>query len=53
MSESALPQPDPALERRDRLVGRWSMDSGGWRPNPGADERVNVPNDIGGRRLDV
>jgi hypothetical protein len=29
------------------------MDSGGWRPNPGADETVNVPYDIGGRRLDV
>ena len=25
--------------------------SGGWRPNPGADETVNVPYDIGGRRL--
>jgi uncharacterized protein DUF1579 len=24
---------------------------GGWRPNPGADETVNVPYDIGGRRL--
>jgi hypothetical protein len=24
---------------------------GGWRPNPGADESVNVPYDIGGRRL--
>jgi hypothetical protein len=23
---------------------------GGWRPNPGADEAVNVPYDIGGRR---
>jgi len=23
---------------------------GGWRPNPGADETVNVPYDIGGRR---
>jgi Protein of unknown function (DUF1579) len=24
---------------------------GGWRPNPGADENVNVPYDISGRRL--
>jgi hypothetical protein len=24
---------------------------GGWRPNPGADETVNVPYDIAGRRL--
>jgi hypothetical protein len=24
--------------------------SGGWRPNPGADEMVNVPYDIGGHR---
>lgn len=26
--------------------------SGGWRPNPGADETVNVPYDINGRRID-
>lgn len=25
--------------------------AGGWRPNPGADESVNVPYDIGGRRI--
>ena len=25
--------------------------SGGWRPNPGADEMVNVPYDITGRRV--
>jgi hypothetical protein len=24
--------------------------NGGWRPNPGADETVNVPYDIDGRR---
>lgn len=24
---------------------------GGWRPNPGADETVNVPYDIRGRRV--
>jgi Protein of unknown function (DUF1579) len=118
---SALPQPNPALERLDRLVGTWTMqgglvgsdettirgdttfswlaggffleqrahldfaglriesleligydpnttlsrqpcsriyrprhcriDSGGWRPNPGADETVNVPYDIGGHRV--
>lgn len=24
--------------------------AGGWRPNPGADETINVPYDIGGRR---
>jgi Protein of unknown function (DUF1579) len=36
------------------FTGAWSEDgesfSGGWRPNPGADETVNVPYDIGGRR---
>jgi hypothetical protein len=26
--------------------------SGGWRPNAGADETVNVPHDIGGHRLE-
>jgi hypothetical protein len=35
--------------------GRFSEDGesfeGGWRPNPGADETVNVPYDIGGRRV--
>jgi hypothetical protein len=35
-------------------TGRWSDDgttfSGGWRPNPGADETVNVPYDIRGSR---
>lgn len=35
--------------------GRWSEDGksfgGGWRPNPGADETVNVPYDISGRRV--
>lgn len=25
--------------------------SGGWRPNPGADEKINVPYDIGGTRV--
>jgi hypothetical protein len=25
--------------------------SGGWRPNPGADETVDVPYDIGGHRV--
>jgi len=34
--------------------GRWAEDgesfTGGWRPNPGADETVNVAYDIGGRR---
>jgi hypothetical protein len=37
------------------FTGSWHEDgtfSGGWRPNPGADEGVNVPYDIGGRRLD-
>jgi hypothetical protein len=37
------------------FIGSWRDDgtfSGGWRPNPGADETVNVPYDIGGRRLD-
>jgi hypothetical protein len=36
------------------FTGSWREDgifSGGWRPNPGADESVNVPCDIGGRRL--
>lgn len=35
--------------------GKFSEDgksfSGGWRPNPGADETINVPYDIGGTRL--
>ncbi len=35
--------------------GKFSQDgesfAGGWRPNPGADETVNVPYDIGGHRL--
>jgi len=35
--------------------GRLSEDGdrfeGGWRPNPGADETVNVPYDIGGSRI--
>ena len=37
-----------------RFTGSWREDgtfSGGWRPSPGADETVNVPYDIGGRRL--
>jgi hypothetical protein len=36
------------------FTGSWLEDgtfSGGWRPKPGADETVNVPYDIGGRRL--
>jgi hypothetical protein len=36
------------------FTGSWREDgtfAGGWRPNPGADETVNVPYDIGGRRL--
>jgi Protein of unknown function (DUF1579) len=36
------------------FTGSWREDgafSGGWRPNPGADETVNVPYDIGGDRL--
>jgi hypothetical protein len=35
------------------FTGSWSEDgtfAGGWRPNPGADETVNVPYDIRGRR---
>jgi hypothetical protein len=37
------------------FTGSWREDgtfSGGWRPNPGADGTVNVPYDIGGRRLE-
>ncbi|HET7855974.1 MAG TPA: DUF1579 family protein [Gaiellaceae bacterium] len=37
------------------FTGAWRDDgtfSGGWRPNPGADESVNVPYDIGGHRLE-
>jgi hypothetical protein len=37
------------------FTGSWREDgsfSGGWRPNPGADESVNVPYDISGHRLD-
>ena len=37
------------------FTGAFSEDgenfNGGWRPNPGADETVNVPYDIGGRRV--
>jgi hypothetical protein len=36
------------------FTGSWREDgtfSGAWRPNPGADETVNVPYDIGGHRL--
>jgi hypothetical protein len=36
------------------FTGSWREDdtfSGGWRPNPGADQTVNVPYDIGGHRL--
>ena len=37
------------------FTGRYSDDgktfAGGWRPNPGADETVNVPYDISGRRV--
>ena len=36
------------------FTGKWSADgksfSGGWRPNPGADEAINVPYDIAGSR---
>jgi hypothetical protein len=73
--DPTTPQPDPALRRLDRFVGRWSMEgrisvsygpldatftgswredgtfSGGWRPNPGADESLNISYDIGGHRL--
>ena len=38
-----------------KFTGEWREDgtfAGGWRPNPGADETVNVPYDIGGHRLD-
>jgi hypothetical protein len=37
------------------FTGSWRGDvtfSGGWPPNPGADETVNVPYDIGGHRLE-
>jgi hypothetical protein len=36
------------------FTGSWREDSlsGGWRPNPGADETVNIPYDISGHRLD-
>ncbi|MPZ95177.1 MAG: DUF1579 domain-containing protein [Propionibacteriales bacterium] len=35
------------------FTGQWSGDSfsGGWRPNPAADETINVAYDIGGRRV--
>ena len=36
------------------FTGSWHEDgtfSGGWRPNPGADETVNVAYDVGGGRL--
>jgi hypothetical protein len=34
--------------------GKWEdadTFAGGWRPNPGADETINVPYDISGRRV--
>jgi hypothetical protein len=37
------------------FTGSWRDDgtfSGGWRPNPGADETVNPPYDIGGHRVE-
>ena len=37
------------------FTGSWRENgtlSGSWRPNPGADETVNVPYDIGGHRLE-
>jgi hypothetical protein len=38
------------------FTGTWAEDgesfSGGWRPNPGADESINVAYDIGGRRAE-
>jgi Protein of unknown function (DUF1579) len=38
------------------FTGQWSEDgktfSGGWRPNPGADETINVPYDISGSRAE-
>jgi hypothetical protein len=38
-----------------KFSGKFSKDgksfSGGWRPNPGADETVNMPYDIGGSRI--
>jgi Protein of unknown function (DUF1579) len=37
------------------FMGKFSDDgnsfSGGWRPNPGADETINIPYDIGGSRI--
>ncbi len=37
------------------FTGSWREDgsfAGGWRPNPGADETVNVPYALGGHRLE-
>ena len=37
------------------FTGSWREDgtfSGGWRPNPGADETVNAPYDVSGRRIE-
>jgi hypothetical protein len=34
------------------MRSRRSSTTGGWHPNPGADETGNVPYDIGGRRLE-
>ena len=51
--ESVPPSPRfPAIE--EQILAFWREDgtfSGGWRPNPGADETVNVPYDISGRRV--
>jgi hypothetical protein len=34
------------------FTGSWREDGTFWHPNPGADETVNVPYDIGGHRLE-
>jgi hypothetical protein len=36
---------------KGRFTENGESNSGGWRSNPGADDSVNVPYDIGGRRI--
>ena len=51
---AAIDKYTPSVRAGSRLPHLWREDgtfSGGWRPNPGADEAVNVPYDIGGHRL--
>ncbi len=49
---SGLTERTGPVGRGVRLLLEDGTFSGGWRPNPGADDAVNVPYDIGGHRLE-